>query len=240
MVKPMDTERGKRIRRMRVAKGLTQDELARALGVSRGAIGNWELGGGVAEKHVSELEGILGGTIAAPVDRLPLGNVSSFTGEQQAITPLVPPIGIPIVATVEAGVFRRVDMVYDTGDERSIAASRDPRFPHVRHMAFRVAGDSMNLRGIQPGDVIVAVDWAGSGVELKEGQIVVVERLRFAGQEKEITVKEVRLRKDGIDLVPRSTNPAHEPLFVPWANLDDGTEISIVALVVSRQQIYQV
>lgn len=137
---------------------------------------------------------------------------------------------IPIVATVGAGTFLSTD--YDHMDEPigMTDAITDRRFPYARHIAFKVSGDSMNLRRIEDGDILHCVDWAESGLVPVTGMVVVVEERKFDGQAFALTVKEVEVRKDEVALMPRSSNQAHRPIVIPKAGDGAATEFRIVAL----------
>ena len=56
-------DRADRIRRARERLGLTQEELAARIGVSRGSVRNWEAGGGIKNK-LGALEEVLGISLA--------------------------------------------------------------------------------------------------------------------------------------------------------------------------------
>ena len=54
-----DTKLGKRIANARNLKGLTQEELARLVGVSKGSVRNWETGGKAPRDALPRLEKVL-------------------------------------------------------------------------------------------------------------------------------------------------------------------------------------
>ena len=237
---PTDIARGKRLAALRRAHNLGQAEVAASIGVSRGAVGNWESGGGMSPENEAALARFFsiptGKLLDSPANE---GVISSGGNTKMELKQLPPPIGIPYVGVTEAGAFRMVDLHSDEPTEY-VKTSHDHRFPHARHMAFRVIGDSMDLAGILPGDTIIAVDWVDSGATFREGQKVIVERSRDGGMTKETTIKELHIRADGFDLVPVSSNPKHERFFVPRGDADNGVEIRVVALVVSRIEVYSV
>lgn len=55
--KPLDKDRGERFRYLRedLLRIASQEQFARELGVERGAVGNWELGGGVKMENISRI-----------------------------------------------------------------------------------------------------------------------------------------------------------------------------------------
>src|SRR5690625_4011210 len=55
VIDPSDIAVGERIRTIRKSLGLTQPQLAARVGVSRGAVGNWELGKGVKRENLRRI-----------------------------------------------------------------------------------------------------------------------------------------------------------------------------------------
>lgn len=147
-----------------------------------------------------------------------------------------PPSSAPVVATVEAGAWREVDEL-NQEDPEWVAVPADDKFPDATQRLYDVSGDSMNKlepHPITPGSRIVAVDYdeiAGRS-PLRDGLVVVVQRTRNGGQEREISVKQVAWFDDRIEFQPRSSNPRHKPIVVEHDNWEDnGVEIAIVGLV---------
>lgn len=142
----------------------------------------------------------------------------------------------PVVATVEAGAWREVDELdQDNGEWITIPA--DDKYPDATQRVYDVSGDSMNKLEPIPitnGSRIVAIDYdeIASRVPLRDGLIVVVQRSRNGGQERELTVKQVAWFGDRIEFQPRSTNAKHKPIVVEHDNWeDDGIQIAVVGLV---------
>ena len=80
MVDPSAAELGTRIRSARLAQGLTQDQLARAVGVTRSAVAQWETGrAGQVGSNLARIARVLG-TSAAYL----------LSGEQEAGAPPLP------------------------------------------------------------------------------------------------------------------------------------------------------
>lgn len=93
----------------------------------------------------------------------------------------------------------------------------------------------MNKAGIEDGAWIVAVD-AGDYIDqvgdIVSGSYVVVERTRFQGSERELTVKEIRYYRDRYELHPNSTDASYRPIVVQHDEApDDETQVRIVGLV---------
>lgn len=163
---------------------------------------------------------------------------SSTMTEISQIGPI--PFGhhIPILGYVEAGMFQEMTESFDEETIERIAFVPKKPFAHLRHFAHIVRGDSMNAAKppLPPGAIVISVDWASTGLELQDGMLVIVQRLKDGGLMREITVKQVEVVRGGWKLKPMSTNPRHKPLFIPKGNFDDGVEVSVIGKVVTVQQ----
>lgn len=145
-------------------------------------------------------------------------------GEKEA--PLAEPqlTMLPVLANIQAGAWLAVDD-FDQGEERMMSAALDPRYPHARQYLREVQGDSMNARGISPGDYAHIVDFADAGANLNTGMVVEVTRHRGGGMLREITLKEAEVGPGGITLWPRSTNPRWtDPVAL---EADDGSDVEV-------------
>lgn len=116
---------------------------------------------------------------------------------------------------VAAGAWLDSELI-DQREPEVYPASPDPRYPSEHQYLLRVRGDSMNAlvnrlgqpAGILNGDLVHVVDAIAISYSLETGDIVVVERSRFSGAEREITLKQVEVGSNGdLTLWPRSTNP---------------------------------
>ena len=124
---------------------------------------------------------------------------------------------LPIIGPIQAGAWLLLDETVQD-DPIYFTAVADRRYPHARQWLREVRGDSMNARGVMPGDLAHIVDVTDAGLNLNTGMIVEVTRCRDGGSLREITLKEVEITPNGIKLWPRSTNPRWtEPVV-----LDDG------------------
>lgn len=192
---------GERIRRSRIAKSLTQDEVARLMEVTRGAVANWEHNRSLPPaKNFPRLAQILG--------------VSSAYLQMESDYPIANEIPmpedllkIPIIATVKCGV-------------NGLAFEEDGGFVNVEKKhgedlrAFRCKGDSMINEGIHDGDI--AIVRIQDTVESGELAIVVIN-----GDEG--TLKKVHIQKDAIIL--ESANPSYP------ARVFTGVDRAIVHIV---------
>lgn len=133
---------------------------------------------------------------------------------------------------VQAGAWLMADDT-DQGDPRRYAFARDPRFPHADQWLSEVVGDSVDKLGIFSGDLIHCVDVEGSGWALQSGAIVEIERLRFGGSERELSVKQVEVTPGGVLFWPRSSNARwQEPLSLIDGAGDDDVVVRVRGLVV--------
>ena len=144
-------------------------------------------------------------------------------------------ITLPVRDRVQAGAWLAAD---DSGQvpARFLSAVRDQRYPHAEQWLSEVVGDSVNQLFIFDGDLVHCVDAIGIGYTPKTGDLVEVERLRFDGQERELTLKQIEISADGaVQLWPRSTNPRwREPLALSdGLGVGEDVEIRIRGLVIS-------
>lgn len=158
----------------------------------------------------------------------------AFTGESNVVALRNRLVPVPIVGKVEAGAFREVDELEDTGEEPELIFEEpDPDFPRAKRVAFTVEGDSMNaaVPPLLEGYRLICVDFEDADVPLSDGMTVVVQRTRDGGLTREWSVKEVELGETEISFCPRSTNPRHKPIVVPIdAEPDDSTVVQVIAI----------
>ena len=178
---------GERIKKSRIAKSLTQDDVAKLMDVTRGAVANWEHNRSLPPaKNFPRLAQILG--------------VSASYLQMESDYPIANEIPlpedllkIPIIATVKCGV-------------NGLAFEEDGGYINVEKKhgedlrAFRCKGDSMIGAGIYDGDV--AIVRIQDAVESGELAIVVING-------NEGTLKKVHIQDDAIIL--ESANPLFPP-----------------------------
>ena len=192
---------GNRIKNARVAKGLTQESVAKYMDVTRNAVGAWENGRALPPaKNFPRLASFLGVSTAylQMESDYPYGNEIPMPEDL---------LKIPIIATVKCGV-------------NGLAFEEDGGFVNVEKKhgedlrAFRCKGDSMINEGIHDGDI--AIVRIQDTVESGELAIVVIN-----GDEG--TLKKVHIQKDAIIL--ESANPAYP------ARVFTGVDRAIVHIV---------
>lgn len=138
---------------------------------------------------------------------------------------------LPIRDRVQAGAWLMADDTSQVTPRRHSFA-RDPRFPHADQWLSEVFGDSVDRLGIFDGDLVHCVSFEGSGVGLQTGQIVEVERMRFGGSERELSIKQVELTASGPLLWPRSSNPRWQAPLSMTEGANDEVEVRIRGLIV--------
>lgn len=139
--------------------------------------------------------------------------------------------GVEVVGKVAAGVYRDVSIEDQDVERQRLAFARDGRFSHARQYALQVEGDSMS-EIIEEGSYVICVDMAESGLSLKDGMIVHVERYVYDGQAVENTLKEARREPNGrYLLIPRSANPSHKPFY---ANGSSGDRVVVRGVVIGK------
>ncbi len=133
---------------------------------------------------------------------------------------------LPVRDRVQAGAWLAAD---DTSQvaPRIYPAVRDPRYPTAEQWLSEVIGDSVNRLGIFEGDLVHCVDAIAVGYFPRTDDLVEVERLRFGGQERELTIKQVEVTPGGVLLWPRSTNARWGAPLSLTAGADDSEEIEV-------------
>lgn len=223
------------IKALREARKLTLEQLAEQVGLSVSYVSRLEKGGrNLSVKHIDAFARAFG----VPRERILTegDDNATFTNELRP-TDLGELITIKISGKVKAGEFIAIEDLGDWDEPEIIHDTRDPRFPHARHLGFEVEGDSMNAlkpRPIMNGDRLSALAYEdiADRYPLRDGMIVVVERTRHGGHEREWSVKQLEIYEDRVEFHPRSTNPRHKPIIVKREHhADDGMTVEIIAIV---------
>jgi DUF2075 family protein/DNA replication protein DnaC len=94
--------------------------------------------------------------------------------------------------------------------------------PGAKYFVLRTSGDSMNELGIEDGDLILCQ----KNYQATSGSIAVV----LIGDD--ATLKEIKYERDGLLLIPRSTNPRHQPY-----KLGEGDEFKVLGTFVIKLDI---
>lgn len=127
--------------------------------------------------------------------------------------------GLPVLGSIQAGHWLETTFLDSDEEPEMLPVARDERFPRARQYALRVIGDSMDL-DYPDGSYVTCVDFAESGLAVREGLTVHVERHRGAGQLVEITLKLIARENGALILRPRSSNPLHQPMSFSGKDTD--------------------
>jgi SOS-response transcriptional repressor LexA len=147
---------------------------------------------------------------------------------------IVPVTGLAVLGKIQAGNWVDRSIIDDSGEYEIIPVALDPRFTGFRQYALEVVGDSMDLK-YPEGSFVTCVDYADSGSSLQPGRIIHVER--YNGSLVEVTLKAIEYVDGVLMLVPRSSNPRHQPIKFEG---DAGTEIVVRGVVIGsyRREIW--
>jgi SOS-response transcriptional repressor LexA len=163
------------------------------------------------------------------------GEIDSLTAPPESASqsyPIPHNLDVPILGIAEAGAFRRIDWNRELG---KIVNGVRPEFARDQQFGILMRDDSMLLAGINVGDELVCVNPWTTGVEIGEGDWVLVQ-VRAQGQKNsELTVKELVIESDHWLLRPRCANEAdYQAYTLPsGANLSESGQVKIIGLVVS-------
>lgn len=230
-----------RLKHARKEAGLTQRAAADKIGVTEQAISQWE-------RDLTEptRENLLAAAEAygTSFQYLAGGGDYWLSSEDVAAsmeTEKAPEVDMPFGGIAEAGAFRSVDMLDQVGERRRLPFEPDPRFDRTKQYAFEVRGDSMDRADILDGMWAIGIEYDAfveRHGDLRDGYIVVVERTRDQGAERELTIKQVRFFRDRMELWPRSSNSIHEPICVPYDEQDENKKVTILAVVIKAVRLY--
>lgn len=108
----------------------------------------------------------------------------------------------------------------------------DVRYPTEVQYTLGVRGTSIN-RTARPGALLICVDIARAGIEVANGDLVVVQRRRAQGGLTEVTAKIFRRKSSTVvELLPDSDDPRwQEPIVLDDAKSTGDEDVSVIALV---------
>ena len=181
---------GQRIRQLRLAAKLSQEELGAMVGVRKAAIHKYETGPVVNLKQVTveRLAAALGTT---PAYLLGLEQPPLPSGA----LPYHPTQRIPILGRISAGLPIYAEQNIEDYTVTDLNGGAE-------YFALRVSGDSMNAIGINDGYLIIVR--RQDQVENGEVAVVLVDN-------EDATVKRFYATDSTVTLMPQSTNPIHQP-----------------------------
>jgi SOS-response transcriptional repressor LexA len=153
------------------------------------------------------------------------------------VVPAKEPRSAPVIGETAAGIW----LEPDSWDEAKYPAVPfvPTRYGNLGQKAYRVIGNSMNLKRIHDGSFVITVDYWEVRTQPQDGDLVIVERRRQGGLV-ERTLKEVVIQGDRIELTSRSSEERYrDPIVIPRNartpfTTEDALEVEIIALVVGN------
>lgn len=186
---------------------------------------------GLPANFISKLLTALAGKGEPPITRGEiLALADGSVAEIQKRVPDLPKSGVPIVGEVAAGLWMEAAL-FETENALESTISYDVRFPAQAQYVVRVRGESLN-RIAGNGDLLLCVDYLAAGIELKENDLVLVERSRDEGMTIERTAKRLVNLNGQSELMPESDDPRFQETIVYREGDADHTEVKIKAKIV--------
>lgn len=102
-------------------------------------------------------------------------------------------------------------------------------YPAAWQFGLRVDGNCLNKIAAHD-DILVCLDVALASAEIRENDLVVVERKRYGGQMVERTAKRVRKTVRGFELWPESTDPNHQQPILLY-EFNEAEEVTVIGKV---------
>lgn len=202
---------GDRVKRLRLARGMSPQQFADAVGVSRSATVMWESGasGSPDSKNLVRAAEVLGVDPAYlqfgdPDAAEPLPAYAATLVTRPGVLRQIPVIGYAIATPNEDGFFDDMGLPPGAGDGYVSWPTRDPNA-----YALRVKNDSMAPR-IRPGEIIVVEP--GGAVSLGDDVLVKTREGRKM-------VKQLLYRRSG-EVTLGSINIAHKHLTISLEEIE--------------------
>lgn len=197
----------KRIKELRIKKGLSQEQLAKILNIDRSTINKYESGKNKPNRYVGKLANLFG----VSTDYI----LGIDDQERKEASPPPKGVKIPVLGYVAAGV--PIEAITDIEDYEEITAEMAEK---GEYFALKVEGYSMSPR-IMPGDIaIVKVQKTCSNGDLCIVQI----------NGNEVTMKQVYKKANGLTLV--ALNPMVFPPHFFTADEVQDLPVQIIGVVV--------
>lgn len=204
-----------RIFKARSDAKMTQEELAKAVGKSRGAVAQWE-SGEVSPRRTTLMD------IARATKR----SVLWLEHGWEDGPPREPVIGLEVVGEVSAGVWKEAQAHFEKHYE---PVASHPDYPGVGQRLYKVKGDSIN-RVADSGEYLHTVEVHNGGIRPEHGDLVIACRMQHGLAE--YTAKQM-IWEDGRWLLrPLSDNPAWQD-DIELAG-DEDTEIKVTDIVIAK------
>lgn len=199
-----------RIAMAREQANLTQEQLAKAVGVTRGAVTQWESG-------------------AIHPRPKTLTKIAKATGkdERWLVSGVdIDQIGLWCIGEVAAGSWREAAAMLKP---YALPVTPHPQYPASAQRLYKVSGSSIN-RVVGDGEYIHCIDIHAADETPVSGDLVVVRRLEHGMAE--YSVKRYLRIGGKVVLRPESDDPEFQDDLV--LNGDDATEIAITDIVIAK------
>lgn len=222
---------GKRIRELRIKKGLTQQRLAEMLNTTKGTISNYETGYSTPDyetlQKLADIFNVTTDYLFGRTDEIIVKENKTTHGIDKEklkdaledilddIIPVRNIVKVPILGVIRAGepIYAEENIEgYTIVDEEDVKGSRC--------FFLRVKGDSMINARIMDGDLVFVREQP----DVENGEIAVV-----IVNGNEATIKRVYKLPDAIILQPE--NPKYKPIVIPKKDVERG-EVRIIGKVI--------
>lgn len=199
-----------RLVEIRERAGLTQEEMADKLGVSRDRYAKWETRSRIPVEYAVKVADIFKADVTGLLTGHPVKEILPSLS-QTPVPGFLGTVPVEVVGAVQAGLFKR-STEWPPGDRETLAMPVNVPYSDKPLQALKVVGPSMDMWYPDGSYVVVLPSiYLGEGWIPTTGQHVVVTRT--AWDEHEATIKEVAYDGDDLLLYPRSHHPDFQN---PW------------------------
>jgi SOS-response transcriptional repressor LexA len=108
-------------------------------------------------------------------------------------------------------------------------------YKNAEQFAYKISGNSMDRKGILPGDYVICVPYSVARSSPQHGDVVVIEQ--YDCKKVETSCRVVAASGDSFDLCPASTDQRFTTVTVPiWADMTstDSTHVEVLGLVIGK------
>ena len=142
--------------------------------------------------------------------------LAQYEASEVSDNPQEQTIKVPLLGAVACGL----PIFAEENIEAEIAVSTKVAHHPGKYYLLKTQGDSMNLQGINDGDLVL-VKYQNHA---ENGDMVV------ALIDNEVTVKELKINKDNVVLLPRSSNKLHTPIILSRDFAIQGVVVSVIPM----------
>lgn len=213
----MDNFIGNNIYSLRVHFGLSQEELAKGIGVTQATVSAWECGQSTPRKaNALKIMAALPGITFDDIMSEDRGFASKSTTESDRKPEHTAWIEVPLYGSIAAG--KPIEM-FQIEDTFTIPRQMRERYPDS--FLLKVCGESMNK--ILPNGSYALVNPTSEAIDGKAYAVAV--------NGYDATIKRVRHLDNGIELLPDSTDPTIRPMVFDYADPEAET-VTVIGEVV--------